>query len=154
VDKRKVIFLDESGFNLHLRRQHGWSTIGTRANIVIPIQRGANVNLLAAINYEKLIHKQINLKNTNAAKFKEFLTDLFEILNNQEYEHCWIVMDNVRFHKTAEIQTFIESKGHLPVYLPPYSPMLNPIESLFSKVKNTVRVNVSLTSRDNLRKNE
>ncbi|OMJ15724.1 hypothetical protein AYI70_g7064 [Smittium culicis] len=48
-------------------------------------------------------------------------------------------MDNVAFHKTEIIKEFIETTNFKLLYLPPYFPFLNPIENLFSKVKNYVR---------------
>jgi transposase len=47
-------------------------------------------------------------------------------------------MDNVAFHKTIAVRSQIEQAGHQVLYLPPYSPFLNPIEQLFSKWKNIV----------------
>ena len=48
-------------------------------------------------------------------------------------------MDNIAFHKGDTIKTFIENKGAKYLFLPPYSPFLNPIENLFSKLKNSVK---------------
>jgi hypothetical protein len=150
MDKRKIVFIDESGFNLHLRRQHGWSSIGKRAVVRIPTQRGSNINLISAINFEQSLHFKIRMLTTNANAFRTFLEELFTILSDLNFHGCWLIMDNVRFHKTHDIVSYIENEGHIPVFLPPYSPMLNPIECFFGKIKNTIRVNVSLTSRDNL----
>ena len=47
-------------------------------------------------------------------------------------------MDNVRFHKTNLIVEQIEASGHKILFLPPYSPFLNPIEELFHQVKSIV----------------
>ena len=48
-------------------------------------------------------------------------------------------MDNVRFHKTQEVRALIETRGHNVLYLPPYSPFLDPIEDLFNEWKGIVR---------------
>jgi len=50
-----------------------------------------------------------------------------------------VVMDNLSSHKGAKIRQVIEGRGAKLIYLPPYSPDLNPIEMLFSKVKQTLR---------------
>jgi transposase len=58
-------------------------------------------------------------------------------------------MDNVKFHHTVSIKEKILSKGHIVIYLPPYSPFLNPIENLFSQWKQLVR-NSSPNNEDEL----
>ena len=50
-----------------------------------------------------------------------------------------LVMDNVPFHKGEQVRALVESHGHRVLYLPPYSPFLNPIENMFSKWKEYVR---------------
>ena len=51
----------------------------------------------------------------------------------------YVIMDNVRFHKNAEILDLIESKGAKVVFLPPYSPDLSPIEKMWSKIKEILK---------------
>ena len=48
-------------------------------------------------------------------------------------------MDNVTFHKNKEMKAMVEAKGHIIIFLPPYSPFLNPIENMFSKWKQPIR---------------
>ena len=50
-----------------------------------------------------------------------------------------VVMDNVATHKVAGIREAIEARGATPLYLPPYSPDLNPIEKAFARIKATPR---------------
>lgn len=50
-----------------------------------------------------------------------------------------VVLDNLRQHKSAEATKSIEAAGSRMAFLPPYSPDLNPIENLFSKIKQVVR---------------
>ena len=48
-------------------------------------------------------------------------------------------MDDVRFHHCLDVKSLIEEAGHTLLFLPPYSPFLNPIENLFHKWKTIVR---------------
>ena len=48
-------------------------------------------------------------------------------------------MDNVAFHKNKEVKAIAEAKRHIIIFLPPYSPFLNPIENMFSKWKQVIR---------------
>ena len=50
-----------------------------------------------------------------------------------------VVIDNASFHKSTRIQNLIESVGATLIYLPPYSPDLNPIEHYWHKIKTTIR---------------
>ncbi|KII61121.1 hypothetical protein RF11_05841 [Thelohanellus kitauei] len=60
-----------------------------------------------------------------------------------------LVMDNVRFHYTENVKRFVENRGHSIIYLPPYSPQLNPIKLLFSKWKSLVKSDMTIfDSRD------
>ena len=52
-----------------------------------------------------------------------------------------VVLDNASIHHVSEVEHLIESTGALLIYLPPYSPDLNPIEECFSKVKSFLRAN-------------
>jgi transposase len=51
----------------------------------------------------------------------------------------YIVMDNAAIHKTPDVLRAIHEHGHTPLFLPPYSPMLNPIEECWAKIKQEVR---------------
>ena len=51
----------------------------------------------------------------------------------------FVIMDNLSTHKSAKAKQVIEASGARPVYLPPYSPDLNPIENIFSKLKQLIR---------------
>ncbi|KAI8888416.1 hypothetical protein K501DRAFT_141539, partial [Backusella circina FSU 941] len=51
----------------------------------------------------------------------------------------YIVIDNATIHKTPDVLQAIRDNGHIPLFLPPYSPFLNPIEECWSKIKTKVR---------------
>ena len=84
----------------------------------------------------------------NGDHFCGFLTGLFAILGRMARSDCWIILDNVRFHHSASVRLCAESSGHQLVFLPPYSPMLNPIESLFGKWKTLIRTEGVSMTRD------
>ncbi len=70
-----------------------------------------------------------------------FVAGLLEHMNPWPLPHSVIVMDNVVIHKVEGIQEMIEERGLLLLYLPPYSPDLNPIEEAFSSMKAWLRAN-------------
>lgn len=64
---------------------------------------------------------------------------LFSVLRNKNMCDVILIMDNVSFHKTDEVKELITLSGFEYMFLPPYSPFLNPIENMFSKWKEHVR---------------
>jgi transposase len=64
---------------------------------------------------------------------------LFEHLSLNGISGAYIIMDNVRFHKTELVVNLIRSYGHKAVFLLPYSLFLNPIENLFNQWKNLIK---------------
>jgi transposase len=147
-DRRSVIFIDECGFNLHLRRKFGRAKIGENATILVPASKGRNVSMAAALNEDGMVYLKIRIGGYNAFLFKEFLDEVFAKLHQKNLGGCTLVMDNVSFHKTDAIRAFVAAHGHTVVYLPPYSPMLNPIENCFSKIKLVCRTAEPLNSQD------
>jgi transposase len=61
---------------------------------------------------------------------------------------CWIILDNVRFHHSLNVLECASRFEHQLIFLPPYSPMLNPIESLFGKWKTLIRAEGASISQD------
>lgn len=135
----EFIYIDEAGFNLSKRRRRGRNIIGKRATVDVPGQRGANITMCAAMaNAGLLLHKcQVGPYNTE--RLLAFLNDLHQRLvpeQDQEGENMRtfvISWDNVAFHHSQAITSWFEDHPRLvSLFLPPYSPFLNPIEEFFS----------------------
>jgi transposase len=127
--------MDESGFNLTLRRTRGRSKAGVPAKLVVPSIRAKNISVMAAISHNGLQKYNILEGNGNGEKFREFLRDLVQVIPPQST----ILMDNVPFHRNAEALEIIRAAGHSHRFIPPYSPFFNPIENFFGEWKGFVR---------------
>ena len=138
-DGRKLIFIDEAGFSVSMRSRRGRSLVGTRANHVVTSIRTRNISLFAAMNKQELLFYSLHKLAYNSETFKEALEQLFNKLREKNLNNCVFIADNVSFHKTNIIRKLFNNYGHTIIYLPPYSPFLNPIENLFSKWKEEVR---------------
>jgi transposase len=149
-DRRNIVWVDECGFNLHLRRKYGRARRGERASIEVANSRGQNISVCAGMSEDGFLHEFLRPGAFNAIHFCDFLTELFEKLREMGRENCWIILDNVRFHHSESIRCCTESAGHQLMFLPPYSPMLNPIESLFGKWKTLIRTEGVSMTRDTL----
>jgi len=129
-----ILFLDETGFNLHVSRKYGYSPKNLPAFKLVPANRGRNVSLLAIISNERIIHVKLLEGAYNTNMFLVFLQECFDLhIFGPEKR---IVMDNVKFHKSFAVQNWFSGKKVLYDYLPPYSPQLNPIEEVFSTLKS------------------
>jgi transposase len=150
INRANVVWVDECGFNLHLRRKHGRARRGLHGSIVVPNSRGQNISVCAAMNQDGFLIHQVRVGAFTAALFCDFLEHLFTELRIRGREQCWIIMDNVRFHHAQAVTDCAMRFGHTIQYLPAYSPMLNPIESLFGKWKTSIRTSGVIFSRDAL----
>jgi hypothetical protein len=137
-DRSTIVWVDECGFNLHLRRKYGRARRGHHASITVANSRGQNISVCAAMSEDGFLYEFLRPGAYNAQHFCTFLTGLFEVLREMGKDNCWIVLDNARFHHSDSPRLIAGSCGHQLVFLPPYSPMLNPIESLFGKWKTLI----------------
>ncbi|KAG1222336.1 hypothetical protein G6F35_005370 [Rhizopus arrhizus] len=165
-------------FNMHIRRNFGRSKRGMPAKAVIPANRGITVSIIGAIcekgvidltlRKPKAVQKKTNSNKkrkrengkaevvevnvrvgTRSEHFIEFLIGVMDTLDQFDMKGRYLVMDNAAIHKVTEVKDLIASRGYKVVYLPPYSPFLNPIELFWSKVKGGIRRDC-LNANDNL----
>ena len=133
--QHEFIYVDEAGFNLTRTRRRGRNIIGHRAIVNVPGQRGGNITLCAAITQNGVLHRHAHMGPYNTALILTFLDQLHNITAANQIDHMQyiVVWDNVSFHRSALVQNWFQQHPHFTVlYLPPYSPFLNPIEEFFS----------------------
>ena len=104
---------------------------------VIAGLRSSNVSVCCAISKTGIINFQVQTTPYNTETFTAYINSLVEAIVNRG--PFVIIMDNVPFHKARQIREIIESRSHLLLLLPPYSPFLNPIENMFAKWKQSIR---------------
>ncbi len=139
----EILFLDETGFNLHLARHRGRSRIGTRATVVQPSSKGANITVVAALSPKRgLVHWKSKLGSFCAPDYAEFVRECLRLPALQLYSHR-LIQDNASIHHCAAVKEALEDckVDHVQRFLPAYSPQLNPIEECFSKWKMHVKLN-------------
>jgi len=136
IDAESLVFVDEMGANISLSPLRAWSAIGERAHCPTPRNRGKNVTLLSAMSMGGM---EPSLAVTGAVDSGVFEVYLQRVLLPSLATGRIVVMDNLPAHKVESVRELIESAGCELLYLPAYSPDLNPIEEAFSKVKNILR---------------
>jgi len=138
---RKIIFIDEVGFQVNMRVSQGRSPIGVRAQNRVPALRTRNMNIMAAIHDTGMTHFSILDRNSNAVECAHFIDDLAAARDRLQIPaDAIIVLDNVRFHHSAIVIEMLELRGFEHKFLPPYSPFFNGIECMFSEWKHYVKV--------------
>ena len=139
-EQNSIFFLDETGFKVEMRSVYGRSKKGVNAETMVPNIRSRNISVIAALSNKGIVHYEILNGPGNSDRFSRFIDDLAHARDAQGYRNdTIIVMDNVAFHKSPVVREMMELRGFECHYLPPYSPYLNPIESLFSQWKNLIK---------------
>ena len=136
VDSKRLVFVDEMGANISLSSLRAWSKRGERAHCSVPRNRGPNTTLLTSMSAEG-VGPSLAVEGTTTRPV--FETYVEKVLLPSLQRGQIVVMDNLTAHKGDRIRELIESAGCELLYLPPYSPDLNPIEEAFSKIKGLLR---------------
>ncbi len=140
IPKDNLIYLDESGFDLAMKKEYGWKKRGERLYDNKKGQRKYHKRITVISAYSnktrKLIAPVYFEGNTNSEMFNLWLKEIPipELKPNQT-----IIMDNAAFHKNKLTEELIKSANCNLLYLPPYSPDFNPIEQKWSHVKTKVK---------------
>jgi transposase len=136
IDAERLVFVDEMGSNTSLFSLYAWAPRGKRARWSVPRNRGKNTTLLASMSAEGMGPCVAVVGATTRVVFETFVERLLAPALSPGQV---IVMDNLGAHKGERVRELIQARDCELLYLPPYSPDLNPIEEAFSKVKGLLR---------------
>jgi transposase len=133
------VFLDETWAKTNMTRLRGRSLKGTRLVARVPYGHWKTTTFLAALRVSGLTAPLVVDGAINGPIFRAYVQQhLAPTLKKGDI----VVMDNLSSHKVAGVCAAIEAVGATVAYLPPYSPDLNPIETVFSKFKTLLRKTV------------
>lgn len=136
-DARRLVFVDESGFHTSMTRLYARAPKGKRAYGKVPRNRGKNTTLIAAMTIEGAMGESITIEGaTDALAFEAYVE---HFLAPTLKEGQVVVLDGPGAHRTQRVIELIEARGADLLFLPSYSPDLNPIEEAFSKIKGIAR---------------
>jgi transposase len=132
----RLIFIDETSTNTKLTKHTGWSAKGQRLNSYTPFGSWKTQTFIAALRSHGLTAPWIVNAPMNGRIFETWVeTQLAPTLSKGDI----VILDNVAFHKSERARQLVRAKGAWLLFLPPYSPDLNPIEMAFSKLKAMLR---------------
>ena len=132
----RLVFVDECGTNTSLSPLYGWSKVGERLRAKAPRNWGKNVTLICSMNAEGM-GPSLAVEGPSTREVFELYVE--EVLAPRLKAGQVVIMDNLSSHKGSYVRELIEGRGCRLLYLPAYSPDLNPIEEAFSKVKGVLR---------------
>jgi transposase len=136
IEARRLVFVDECVANISLVPLYAWSRRGERAPAKAPRNWGKNVTLLSSMSLCGMGPSLTVEGPTTRGVFEVYLE---EVLAPTLWPGQVVVMDNLLAHKGGRVREIIEGRGCELIYLPPYSPDLNPIEEAFAKLKSLLR---------------
>ncbi len=135
MNPRKLVFFDESSFNLAMKRASGWAPRGITPVIEAPA-RGTTVTVMGAIGLDGPRAMRIHKGSVNGEVLLDYLReDLGPTLESGDI----VVMDGPRLHRIAGVAEVLAQFGATVKYLPSYSPELNPIEMTWAWCKDKIR---------------
>jgi len=124
--------MDESGFEQEVIRAFGYTPVGKPCIDIYNYQKTKRTNVIGALYRKRLFAVDIFTHNINwQVVYDWFKYNVIPKLGHKSV----IVMDNARFHKNKRIKKLLNRHGHRILWLPPYSPDLNPIEKKWAEVK-------------------
>jgi len=136
VNPRRLIFIDETWAKTNMTRLRGRAPRGQRLINKIPHGHWKTTTLIAALGVEGIRCSTVVDGAVNGDVFEAFVR---QVLLPELGPGDVVIMDNLSSHKRTRIGELIEEKRAELRYLPPYSPDMNPIELIFSKIKQALR---------------
>lgn len=136
MDLQRLVFIDESGAKTNMTRLYGRAKAGDRATDDTPSGHWCTTTMISSVRLDGSTACMVVDGATNKEVFQAYLSNiLIPTLRSGDI----VIMDNLSCHKNKEVKKMVESVGAQLWFLPPYSPDLNPIEKMWSKIKSILR---------------
>ena len=136
LDPRRLVFIDETWAKTNMTPIRGWAPRGQKLVARAPFGKWRTLTFLAALRYDRIDAPCVLDGPINGQSFTAWVEQfLVPTLNPGDI----VIMDNLGSHKGAAVRDAIRSVGARLLFLPPYSPDLNPIEQVFAKLKLLLR---------------
>jgi transposase len=136
LDPRRLVFIDETWAKTNMTRRHGRAIRGRRLLAKVPHGRWRTLTFLAALRHDRIAAPCVLDGPINGLSFLAYVE---QILAPTLAPGDIVIMDNLGSHKRQAIRRAIRAAGAKLLFLPPYSPALNPIEQVFAKLKTLLR---------------
>jgi len=157
IDPKRLVFIDETWAKTNMAPIRGWFARGQRLKAKVPHGHWKTMTFLAALRHDRIdapfvfdgpINGESFLLYVERVLVPTLLAGDIVVMDNLDVERVLVptllagdivVMDNLGSHKSQAVRKAIRAVGARVLFLPPYSPDLNPIEQVFSKLKHHLR---------------
>jgi len=136
VDQSRLVFIDEAWIKTNMTPLRGWGSRRKRLIAHVPHGHWKTMTFLAALRHDRIDAPWVLDGPINGEAFKTYVrNELLKTLKPGDI----VVLDNLGSHKGKAVRNMIRNAGAHLMFLPPYSPDLNPIEQVFAKIKHLMR---------------
>ncbi len=133
---QRLVFIDETSLNTKLIKTTGWAPVGERLVDHAPFGHWHTQTFIAGLRHDRLTAPWVIQGAINRERFNLYVeSQLAPTLKPGDV----VILDNLSSHKSANAAEALKSVGAWFLFLPPYSPDLNPIEMAFAKLKALIR---------------
>ena len=136
IDPRRLVFIDETWVKTNMAPLRGWGPRGQRLEARAPHGHWKTLTFIAALRHDRIDAPLVIDGPINGEMFALYVE---KVLAPRLEKGDVVILDNLASHKSKAARTAIRAAGAHLLFLPPYSPDLNPIEQLFAKLKHFVR---------------
>ena len=140
IPKEKLVYIDESGIDMAICQDRGW---GKKSEKLLGKKSGKyyqRTNIIAGYVNNKSIAPMVFKGSCNSQVFETWVEQcLIKELKSDQV----VILDNATFHRSQKTRDLIESVGCRLIFLPPYSPDLNPIEKFWANMKRWIKDKIS-----------
>jgi transposase len=136
IDPNRLVFIDETWAKTNMTRVRGWYTRGQALVAKVPHGHWKTLTFLAALRHDRITAPFVLDGPINGDAFTAYVE---QVLAPTLKRGDVVVMDNLGSHKGGAVRRLIRAAGAHLLFLPPYSPDLNPIEQVFAKLKTLLR---------------
>lgn len=136
LDQKRLVFLDETAVSRLMGPVFGWAPSHSRAEGLRPVNRRETTTVIGAIRQTGIVAMRSLRGGMKKANFVAFVVNVLSCLLAPG---DILVMDNLRSHYAAAAAVAVQRRGASILFLPPYSPHFNPIEMVWSTLKQRFR---------------
>jgi transposase len=142
MNASRLVFIDETWATTNMTRRYGRSPRGQRLVAAVPHGHWKTSTFVAALRHDAITAPCVIDGAMNGTIFRAYVE---QVLAPTLKPGDLVIMDNLSSHKVAGVREAIEACGAALIYLPAYSPDLNPIEQAFAKLKSLLRKEAART---------
>jgi putative transposase len=136
IDPSRLVFIDETWTKTNMAPLRGWAPRGQRLPGKAPFGHWNTMTFLAALRHDRIEAPWLLDRPINGERFLVYIE---QVLAPTLRPGDLVIMDNLGSHKAKAVRAAIRHADARPLFLPKYSPDLNPIEQFFAKLKHHLR---------------